>query len=290
MKSIKIFHICCESPVVVFRSEKDYMMAVNRLATSAYVCGVEVLAFCIMSTHFHLIIRGEDIDDFVKMYRRTLCYRHKRSYVNSIKLPIYTRQLKGAEEVIIALDYVIKNPIHHGIANSIFPHPYSSANCYFHEELRAEKFYSSQKEQIKRAKKPSELGGRLYRELFGGRDVPDSFEVMDDVVVLPESFVKYEYVQTLYSTVKNFLFHMNKPLKEEKEMFGGDVGSRNQHLNKLDLVGVVTDIQLCEFVDTYIYPRTYPFISEMEKIELWNNLKGVGVSWSQFLRVVGDYV
>ncbi len=87
-----------------------------------------------------------------------------------------------------------------------------------------------------------------------------------------------------------FMYHMNKPLKEELEMFSSDESGNNSshqcfNESKVDLFGKLTDIQVCRIIDEYLHPRTYTQITPEEKTYLTRLLKSKGVDMFQLERV-----
>ena len=68
------YHICNQSQRIIFRTEEDHIFAITRLAICAEATQIDVFAFSIMSTHFHLILRGEveNIRNFIKLFSRGL--------------------------------------------------------------------------------------------------------------------------------------------------------------------------------------------------------------------------
>lgn len=289
MKGHKLFHICNLSPKVIFRCEEDFLMAINKLAACAYTTNIEILAFCIMSTHFHIVAKSStnaDISSFITLFKRNITRRHNNKYKASIKISISKRELENYFEVITAINYVLKNPVHHNIVELPFKYAYSSISCYFSSELTRSEYFRGEKLPIKYTS-PCKLGSRDYKYLFGSHKVPDNFLLLSKRVVIPQSFVKIDHVQTIYSNAKTFLYNMSKPLAEEIEMFGDNIKSRNNHLNKVTLAGKLTDLEVCELFDAFISPKTYTQLSENEVTVLWNRLRKLGVDSVQYARVIG---
>ncbi len=282
----KIYHICNHSPIIIFRKPEDYISAINRLASCGYETQSEILAYCILSTHFHIIIRTSKIDEFISRYKRCISIKHNTVYNASIKLFISYRWLENHYNVKVALNYVIKNPIHHQISNTIFSHAYSSGTFYFANELIREDLFTGEKQLIKLIK-ASELTWRDSERMFGRTKLPDSYLIAGGTVVWPGSFLKVDYVENIYSSVRGFLYQMGLPLKEEIELFGEDIESTNKNLCQISLSGKLNDIQVCQIIDTEIYPRTYTQIRDNEVTSLWEKVRRLGGSRAQFSRAIG---
>ena len=287
MRGSNIYHICNSSPVILFRQVEDFLIAISRLAVCSYVSIVEVFAFSIMSTHFHFIIRGERkrVDEFIRLYRRSVVVAHNTTYNARVRLPITCNLLEGEDSVISAMNYVLKNPIRHGIAQTAFSYPYSSVSCYFKEHFSRADYFPRERISVA-TKSPYDLTTRDYKRLFSNYDVPQTFRILSDRMVDPQSFVAIKRVETIYSSAKNFSYHMNRPIKDDVRMFGDNTKLINEHLSKSLLVGQISDLKACEIMDDYIAPRKYTEITKEETAILWRYLKPKGVSYTQFQRMV----
>lgn len=68
-------HIWSRGVKVIFHDRDDFKFFQNRLAIISYNCHIKLLAYSIMSTHFHLIAEGNDIveiEQFITLISR--CY------------------------------------------------------------------------------------------------------------------------------------------------------------------------------------------------------------------------
>ncbi len=225
-KEKKVYHIYNLSHNVIFRDEEDYLVAICRLAACAYELGTEVWAYAVMSTHFHLVVRTEDLHAFVKLFKLNIARWHNHKYNARIGVNFSFRELSDEGAIRVATNYVLKNPIHHGLVEVAFKYPYSSAHLYFRDKIIREPYYSGEQE-AKVCESPSDLGYVLEKKLFASHVLPKSYKVQEGKVILPETFVKVNTVCTLYKSVRNFLYNMTKPLDEELKMFGQDLDTIN---------------------------------------------------------------
>ncbi len=279
----KIYHLCNESPKVIFRNEEDCLIGISRLAACAYATMTEVWAYSFMSTHFHLIVRTGNITEFVKLLKINFGIWHNKKYISDIHINIGKRELFNAGEIKTAVNYVLKNPIHHEIADIAFKYPYSSSHLYFRDKIYTDEYYPGER-QPKIYRKPSELKSRIYRKLFSKHRVPESFMIQNECMVAPESFVRIDIIERLYSNARDFMYHMNKPLKEELEMFEENGPGFNE--SKISLFGKLSDMQVCKIIDESLAPRTYTGITPEEKEQLSQLLRKRGVDKHQLERVL----
>ncbi len=285
----KIYHLCNPSFKVVFRDEEDYLIAISRLAACAYTSSTEIWAYAFMSTHFHLVVKSEDITSFITLLKINITRWHNKKYINNIKIDIFQRELLNAGAIKTAVNYVLKNPIHHNITNIAFRYPYSSAHIYFKEQIYPQEYYKGER-STRNCQSSKSLSDIIYRKLFASHKVPDTYMTIGGKFILPDSFIKVGIIEKLYSNAREFMYHMNKPLKEELEMFSSDESGNNSshhcfNESKADLFGKLTDIQVCRIIDEYLYPRTYTQVTPEEKTYLTRLLKSKGVDMFQLERV-----
>lgn len=286
--SERFFHIYSQSSKVVFRSEDDYLMAINRLFTCAGFTGVIVLAYAIMSTHFHLMVRTKDPDSFIKRYKRTLALWHRYRYKTSLHIKVGMRVLDNHHKVMTALDYVLKNPMHHEVAEVATHYPYSSAHCYYANKIGRQAYYRDEaRGNIRHTYcTPQEVPLRARRVLFGRYVPPGRILVMDNRLVVPATFVDVATVCGLYGNVHHFMQHMSKPLAEDLKSTGNDQEDLGSRRAALSLSGKLSDIELCQYIDSAIHPATYAQLSNTQIEALWLEVCKLGVSRVQFNRAI----
>ncbi len=282
-KEMKVYHICNLPMKVIFRDEEDYRVSVCRLAACAYETGTEVWAYAFMSTHFHLIVRTRDFHAFVRLFKINLVRWHNHKYSARIGVNVSFRELPDEGAVRVATNYVLKNPIHHGLVEVAFKYPYSSAHVYFQDRIVRDQYYSGEHE-VKVCESPSDLGYVLEKKLFASHALPKSYKVQEGKIILPETFVKVNTVCTLYKSVRNFLYNMTKPLDEELKMFGRDFDAINSLESRVSLFGKLTDMQVCGIIDDYARPETYAQITSDERTALCAILREKGVDTFQIER------
>lgn len=219
MEEARVYHICNKSARVLFRSEADYLLAINRLSSCAQHTKTEVWAFVIMSTHFHVVLRSDAPLKFVSLYKRSIRMWHRRHYGHSPAMSFTIRELESKWMAQVAVDYVLRNPIHHGLVEFPMQYPYSSVHCYYPSKVGRGPLFEG---EIRgpQGVPPSELPSRVRQSLFGSVKMPESVRVYENRVVLPESFVKSATVRALYNGVRDFIYRMNRPLKEDLEQVG----------------------------------------------------------------------
>lgn len=288
MKSEIVYHVYSRSSKVVFRGEDDYLMAINRLFTCAHATGTKVLAYAIMSTHFHLVVRTRDPYPFMVRYKRCVAIWHKARYKKKIKVEVASRELLNSFEIKTALNYVLKNPMHHRVAMMAIQYPYSSAHCYFKGKLQRRQLYVLELKALDLHQycKASDLDWKTRRIIFGKYMPNPALLIQDNRVVVPESFLDIFFVQSVYSHEREFSYQMSKSLKEELDFFCAEGEGPGDKQAVMDLCEKMTDQEVCELIDRTIAPLTYAELSDAQKEALWHTLYRKGVSRAQFERAV----
>jgi len=119
----------------VFESREDIRYFLSRLAHAVRRGQIEVHAFCVMTTHFHLLVRSPDCklseamrrvqNEYVRRFNRT---RHRDG-------PLFRGRFRSKPVDSLAYRYVLvryidSNPVSAGLAQAPQLYPYASAWSY----------------------------------------------------------------------------------------------------------------------------------------------------------------
>ncbi|MFA7115864.1 MAG: hypothetical protein WC140_01325 [Bacteroidales bacterium] len=304
-----IYHICNKSPRIIFRTKEDYFTAINRLASVSHQTKSEILAFAIMSTHFHILLRTLNYEKFVKHYSTSYTKWFNAKYQYKGKLfNIGKTDIKANSEILNCADYIHQNPIHHNICSTALQYLFSSANSYFHDDIICENYFEENTKPVN--KKASELKNSTYRKMFGHTIIPNEWEIINESLILPSTFLETKTLTHLYRNARSYINHINKPLNKEIEFIliknykYADIKSKmkqesfksqtyseyynyDEHITKANRV---TDIRICTFIERYIKAKnlnkTFIYLTPSEKENIWTEIRKHGVSRSHFLRCI----
>lgn len=287
------YHIWNDSNKVIFRDEKDYIIFINKIAIFSHITNTLIIGYSVLSTHFHLIVKTTDLTKFNELLSKSYTkYFNNKYYCEGIIFNINNRVLVTINEVIIALNYVLKNALHHNLVEHPLSYRYSSVNQYFRREIY-EKEYLEWIEQSLNVRKPSELNRKDFRKLFGRFDVPDSFQVINNVEIKPDSFISIKIVEGLYKNSRNFIYNINKGLSEEITYLEKSTLKKDIYINlnsSLSLGQKITDMDICLFIDKLInFPeskRSFKSIDDNELKIIYNHFMKIGVPKSALDRCV----
>lgn len=148
----KVYHIYNRSigNELLFRKEKDYYFFLQKL--ERYILPIaDIYAYCLMPNHFHLLIRTrieeetlinlkkqskkdgvkvltQTFSNFFNSYSKSYNKVHKR--MGRLFLYPFKRILVDKEDYLLTLvNYIHRNPIHHGFVKNYTEWKYSSFNA-----------------------------------------------------------------------------------------------------------------------------------------------------------------
>ena len=94
---------------------------IRSLSSTSGKYGLDVLCYCFMPEHVHLLLEGRqssDLREFVRVFKQTSSYRHKRSAGGPLwQRGYYDRVLREAEDSLDVARYILNNPIRRGLTD-----------------------------------------------------------------------------------------------------------------------------------------------------------------------------
>lgn len=258
----------------MFRSEEDYIRAFNTLAITVARLGGKLAADAIMSTHIHVCVRTDDIgsiiSQFWRSYTRYFNYKYRRK--GTLGGTPYVVEIEGFYHWLAAICYVLRNPVHHGVAPTPFAYRHCSANAIFRKE-------TGKCDALECLPRKS-----YYKFLPNGQTCPVEFVMDASGLIKRETVLDLSDIEHRFVTPRAFLFYMNRLSGEEwrreqekdHEAFAPislEMIERNTTFQSIaEMLGhehgrsdyrAVTDIELCELIDKQILP-SYGFTSVYE--------------------------
>jgi len=136
------FYHVCTSPLEVdlyFRSKEEMDEALNMIAFAVFFSGCCLLAFAIMSNHFHFVLEGsqEKCEAFFKELVRHLRVKLKsEGRTNLVKecIPQYIR-IDTLRQLKNEIAYVVRNPFSANPKVNMFAYKWCSGYLYFNDFL-----------------------------------------------------------------------------------------------------------------------------------------------------------
>lgn len=219
---------------VLFETDKDKIEGLNLIAITALETEVTVLMAVAMTTHFHSVVAGLDINRHkfkVEMERKLDLRRSKLGVKTKIKVRKDDISTENKLKDKIMYDY--RNPIAAG---------YSGMPWHYVGGV-GDIFFSDHTARIASGFSIKDLTVQRRRELFHTRsELPKGWTYWSSGLIVPDCYIDYERLETLFRSPKSVLAFMYQ--SREKEMaedalcareFIKDMGERELRQKAKDL-------------------------------------------------------
>jgi hypothetical protein len=201
---------------VIFRERADYIVGMNYVPVSLHGLDLQLLAFVLMSNHFHFVIYGtkDECDRFINLYKR-LVSRYVRIRYGTAKI------LRSVQTSCTEIDpdnealkrliaYVLNNPVKAGINCMPQNYEWGSGRCYFtnfdmHPHKRPLSDFGV-REQIALLKSETKLDG--------------SHMVCESGYIDPSSYVNVDFVERLFGRARSLEYFLSTSNKSSSESDG----------------------------------------------------------------------
>lgn len=218
-------HLCWSGgDELLFRTKEDYIHGIICLCIAAHEADMLLLAYCFMSNHVHICIRGSDHHKFIKAFRysytRYFNYKyHRRGRLGERKF--FKLEIHGLSHLLTVIAYILRNPLHHGICKTPFEYEYSSVSAAFAKELG---FMLA----------PS---GKLpYCQLPSRHKLPPHVVISHNGTPLASSIIDIADIEHQFSTARTYLYYMNR--------LSGEAWEKEQETDKNNMPPIrLTDIE-----------------------------------------------
>ena len=199
---------------IIFECNEERKVALNMIAITAREIHLDILAFALMSNHFHFIVRGELVDGlafFRRLKKRLSNYfarRGRAGILNTVDVDPDTPAIESLTQLRNEIAYVIRNPYVARPDVNPFAWPWCSGYLYFNPLL-----------SILTSKTPEELNFKEKRAISRttNPDLDPSFRVRNGMIV-PESFVNYRLVERLFPNARKFTWWVMRNLEAQHEV------------------------------------------------------------------------
>ena len=213
LESPPIFHLYTKplETESLFHTEQERVIPLNYIAVATYEAGCTLLAFSIMTNHFHFVLMGEYAqivcfyDRFLQMLRNYYS-RHGRSLAPG-SLELGTTPVDNIKQLRTEIAYVIRNAFVVNSDINVFADPWSSGYLYFNPMLE------------RNGVTASALKGRALREFTKSRGTIeiDPRIYIKDGVAQAWSFVDYRKTESFYDNARQFVNSVLKNVEAQVE-------------------------------------------------------------------------
>ena len=195
-----------------FRDDEDFKMGMNLVAILAFVLGVDVLAFELMSNHVHFVLccphslARRFIDEYKKRYSQYLSKKYRtKDFLRKVGVDI--QSIDGMNESLErAIAYVQMNCVAAQICLSPILYPWGTGSCFFNAK------------SVKGSRIDTMSNRSRRRLLHSTKTLPSHFLVGEGGYILPECYVKVDWVETLFRTPKRMDFFLRNSSKAKQRL------------------------------------------------------------------------
>ena len=275
----KIVHICIKSDAeLLHRVEDDYRCAITKMSMAAFGAGADIYAYSFMSNHIHIVWCFPDAGRFVSRYRNAYCKWFNHKYRRSGRLGercFFIDTLDTLDRKLRAVNYVLRNPVHHFVSDTPFSYAYCSARYVFSSEL---------------CMMPVTSGRRTGAYVPSCKSLPAGYVLDPQGMVLPSCFLNVDAVENLYLSPKNYLYMINRPAYSDVSKStdgqrllqlgdlerGEDIEALYQNERRRSVSGMSTDMEVCKMIEDLLPSGvTYCQLQGPEKDELIRKILAV---------------
>ena len=205
----KTYHLCWSGgDEILFRSRKDYIHGIICLFIAAYESNAILLAYCLMSNHIHICIRTEDKKAFIKAFRYSYTRYFNSKYHRKGRLGeshFFSLEISGLYHLLATISYILRNPVHHGVCSTPFGYEFSSAKAIFRKDMG---FTPGARHASKK---------KHRKQIPDRHKLPAHVKMDEEGLIMPESIIDTADLEHQYSSVRSFLYYMNRVSGEEWE-------------------------------------------------------------------------
>ena len=202
-----------------FRDEEDFRVAMNYVAIAAFLSGVMVLAFILMSNHVHFVVscNSERAAQFINTFKRLYAsYCHRKYGTNELlrRNRVDIREINdGDESLERAIAYILMNSVAANICFEPSGYPWGTGNVFFNENPFPGRCLK-------------EFSGRAQKRVLKSNVMlPGNYRIGPGGYILPESYVQVKGVESLFRTPKRLGYFLRTSSKARQRLEGVAVPS-----------------------------------------------------------------
>ena len=205
------YHWCCEGlrHDLLFKNTSEYVAGMNRIGV-CYLKSlsqdkpVSILAFCLMSNHFHFVLHGEEehtglfVSNYILLTGKWIS-RHRQEKLHESISPGHWMAYnpdKLREKII----YNLRQAVEAGIAVTPQGYPWCSAPLMFSDKQFIPVF----------CRKASEYSLRQIKKMINSETaVPGNWYFLPNGMIWPGCYTSYKQAEKGFRSVGDFMFMLN---------------------------------------------------------------------------------
>ena len=196
----------------IFKSRQDFIMGMNDIALCVLGYDVSILAFCLMSNHFHFVLYGtiDECRRFVVEYKRR-CGMRMRLGCGEVKglkdVNVQIDMIDSREYLENAIAYVLRNPLAAGVFMMPYHYEWSSISLYFRGPYQPSGIRLNDLSVRKR-----------LSVLRSHRVVPTAYVMDDNGMILPSCYVNVKVVEDIFRHPARLMMSIARKVENDVEV------------------------------------------------------------------------
>ena len=257
----------------IFKSRQDFIRGMNDIALCVLEYDVCILAFCLMSNHFHFVLYGtlEECRRFAEEYKRRC----------GMRMRLVSGEVKGLKDVSVQIDmidsheylenaiaYVLRNSLAAGVFMMPYHYEWSSLSLYFRGACQPV------------GVKLNDLSARKRLNILRSHQaVPDTYMIDANGMILPSCYVDFEMVEKIFRHPARLMASLARKVENDIEVRFGIAESIS--ITDQELLSQMNELIRLEFGCSSLYQ-----LSMKDRIKLCTLLKrNFGAGARQIARV-----
>lgn len=123
--------ICCNNAEELFVNPQLINEILQELSECCNLQGFTNYAYCFMPDHVHLLLRGNEGTDLIKLikqFKQKTGYSFRKATGNKLwQKSYYDHILRKEEDVVEVVGYILENPIRKGLTKQVEEYPFSGS-------------------------------------------------------------------------------------------------------------------------------------------------------------------
>ena len=139
---VRCFFTCCTAVrTPYFKDQELGSLVASRLLTTARTRRIDVLAYCLMPDHVHVLLeraqrRRQVLDAFVGWKHRAALLVWQRRQAHLWQQSFYDHILRADEDALSVAAYILANPVRAGLTKRIGEYPLAGSSVYSFEGMQ----------------------------------------------------------------------------------------------------------------------------------------------------------
>lgn len=205
------FHYCCKGlkTDLIFADKREFIAGMNRIGVCYLYCigeklPVQIVAFCLLSNHFHFVLYGteEATESFISHYvllTGKWIRKHRGERLHG-KIEIGHWAARTTEGVRNKVVYTLRQTLEAGLQVTPQGYPWCSAGLMFNDH----EFVLSSSVPI------CKYSGRAALKAFNTKiGLPEDWVVVSGNMIWPGCYTDINGAQRLFTGVKDFMYCLN---------------------------------------------------------------------------------